>query len=451
MHETAGPDPASPVPEPPPLALAIGLELVTRYHLRLTDPRDARLGELGGAYPFGAATWTGRRAAYVGFYQPPDDPAAAARDLEERRQAALRWGEARLSAQGAERCDILLIAFGAVPRPAASGGGSGAVRVGAVAIEEAGTVDVLLPLARGLPGASELRHHVRSLRQGQPAPTLAAVDLAERQAVAAGYTAPTRRAMVSRPVATYGLIGMITVFYLIEKAVYGSYHGGARVSAIDLGAVCSGTVTIDCGVSLDNWWRLVTSDFLHDPSNILHILGNAMALFLLGGFVEQLYGRLVLIGTFLLTAALGDLFWMACTAIGLTSPAPGLGASGGILGLMGLLVMLGRVQGRDVPVGIAASIRQYAIGYSAFVVLLSLFNFVQNVNNWVHVGGFLAGVLLGLVIPPAEAVGGRRLRLVERGVLVAVIAAAAVALAIGIHHTAGILIQPAGEVPPGLD
>jgi membrane associated rhomboid family serine protease len=435
------------VTEPPPLALAIGLELVTRYHLRLTDPRDARLGELGAAYPFGAAAWTGRRAAYVGFYRPPADPAAAALDLEQRRAAALHWGEGRLAAQGAERCDILLIAFGAVPRPAAPDAGSGSVRVGAVAIDEAGTVNVLLPPARGLPGVAELRHHVRSLHQGRPAPTLAAVDLAERQRVAAGYTAPTRQAMVRRPVCTYGLIGIIVVAYIIEKAVYGSYHGGARVSSIDLGAVCSGTVTVDCTVSLDNWWRLVTSDFLHDPTNILHILGNSMALFLLGGLVEQLYGRLVLVGTFLLTAALGDLFWIACTAVGLTSPAPGLGASGGILGLMGLLVMLGRVQGKEVPVGIASSIRQYAIGYSVFVVVLSLFNFVQNVNNWVHVGGFLAGVLLGLVIPPVEAVGGRHLRLVERGVLVAVIAAAAVALAIGIHHTAGILIQPAGDVP----
>jgi membrane associated rhomboid family serine protease len=447
MHETVGPDPAGPVAEPPPLALAIGLELVTRYHLRLTDPRDARLGELGGAYAFGAAAWTGRRAAYVGFYRPPDDPAAAARDLEERRAAAMRWGEARLTAQGAERCDMLLIAFGTVPRAAASEtGGADAVRVGAVAIDQAGAVSVLLPLARGLPGAAELRHHVRALQQGRPAPTLAAVDLAERQTVAAGYTAPTRRAMVSRPVVTYALIGIIVAVYLVEKAVLDSVHGGARVTVIDLGAVCSGDVTTDCGPTADNWWRLVTSDLLHDPANILHILGNGMALFLLGGIVEQLYGRLVMLGTFLLTAAVGDLFWIACTSIGLTSSAPGLGASGGILGLMGLLVMLGRVQGRNVPVGIASSIRSYAISYSIFVIVLSLF--VPNVNNWVHAGGFLAGVLVGLVVGPVEAVGGRRLRLAERGVLLAVIAVAVLAVGIGAHHVADILSQPAGV--PGL-
>jgi membrane associated rhomboid family serine protease len=447
VHETAGPDPASPVNEPPPLALAIGLELVTRYHLRLTDPRDARLGELGGAYPFGAAAWTGRRAAYVGFYRPPDDPAAATRDLEERAAAARRWGESRLPAQGAERCDVLLIAFGTVPKPADQDGGSGPVQVGAVAIDQAGTVNVLRPLAKGLPGAAELRHHVRSLQRGRPAPTLAAVDLAERQTVAAGYTAPARRAMVSRPVVTYGLIAVIAAVYLLEKAVLDTVHGGARVTVIDLGAVCSGTVTADCGPTVDNWWRLVTSALLHDPANILHILGNGMALFLLGGLVEQLYGRLVLLGTFLLTAALCDLFWVGCTAIGLTSSAPGLGASGGILGLMGLLVMLGRVQGRNVPVGIASSIRSYAISYSIFVIVLSLF--VPNVNNWVHAGGFLAGALVGLVVGPVEAVGGRRLRLVERGALLLVIAVAVLAAGVGAHHVADILSQPAGV--PGLD
>ena len=75
--------------------------------------------------------------------------------------------------------------------------------------------------------------------------------------------------------------------------------------------------------------------------------------------------------------------------------------------------------------------------------------FVPNVNNWVHAGGFLAGVLVGVVVGPVEAVGGRRLRLVERGALLAVIAVAVLAAGIGAHHVADILSQPAGV--PGLD
>jgi membrane associated rhomboid family serine protease len=450
VRETVEPGQASPAPQqPPPLALTIGLELVTRYRLRLTDARDARLGELAGAYELGAAAWTGRRAAFVGFYRPPDDPAAAALDLEERCRTARRWGEARLLAQGAERCDILLIALGRVPRPATRDADTGAVRVGAAAIERDGSVTVLRPLPRGLPGVAELRHHVRTLLRGREAPTLAAVDLAERQTVAAGYVTPARRALVTRPLLTYTLIGVMAAVFILEKAVYGSVHGGVRVTSVDLGAVCSGPVTPDCTPSLGTWWRLVSSDFLHDPNNLLHIVGNSLALYYLGGLVEQLYGRLMLIGVFLATAALGDLFWIACTAVGLTGPAPGLGASGGILGLMGLLVMLGRVQGRDVPVGIAAAIRQYAIAYSLFVILFSVFSVVQNVNNFVHAGGFVAGVLLGLVVPPVEAVGGRRLRLVERGVLLAVAAAGAVALGLGAQHLAAVLAQPPGQLDLG--
>ena len=41
------------------------------------------------------------------------------------------------------------------------------------------------------------------MHDGSPTPTLAAVDLAERQAVAGGYVAPVRRAMVTQPVMTY--------------------------------------------------------------------------------------------------------------------------------------------------------------------------------------------------------------------------------------------------------
>jgi hypothetical protein len=56
------------------------------------------------------------------------------------------------------------------------------------------------------------------------------------------------------------------------------------------------------------------------------------------------------------------------------------------------------------------------------------------VNNYAHVGGFVGGMALALVLPPRAAIGGRDLRLVETAALALVIAAAAVALIFaGLH------------------
>jgi membrane associated rhomboid family serine protease len=94
--------------------------------------------------------------------------------------------------------------------------------------------------------------------------------------------------------------------------------------------------------------------------------------------------------------------------------------------------VLGRVEGRDVLVGVVASLRQYAITFVVLTILVGLF--VPNTNNFAHIGGFLGGVLVGLVLPPQAQVGGRELRLWERVLLGAVIAAGAVALGLAGHN-----------------
>ena len=58
-----------------------------------------------------------------------------------------------------------------------------------------GDAGALLPPPPGLPGLAEVRAAARSLRGGTVAPTLAAVDLAERETVHGGYVAPVRRAL----------------------------------------------------------------------------------------------------------------------------------------------------------------------------------------------------------------------------------------------------------------
>jgi hypothetical protein len=97
------------------------------------------------------------------------------------------------------------------------------------------------------------------------------------------------------------------------------------------------------------------------------------------------------------------------------------------LGLLGLLLVLGRRQGKDVPVGLVRALRQ---GVILSVILTAAMGFLlfPYINNYAHLGGFCAGALIGLVMPPVHAVGGRHLATWEKAIFAAVIAVGAVAL-----------------------
>jgi membrane associated rhomboid family serine protease len=437
-------DAAAPPPGPAPVALAIAFDLVTRYRLRLADVRDSRLAALGAPYELAAALWNGPRAALVAFYEPPEDPAAAGRDLAARCEAARRWGHERLQIQQASACDILLIALrpvgGAI---SAATSPSDPVRIGAAWVDaRGGSADQLLPIPAGLPSVGELRGRARAVRGGAPTPTLAAVDLAERQTVAGGYTAPVRRQMITQPYVTYGLIAAFALIYIFEKVLIPSSPGATGPDLYDFGALASPQY-----FGTQSWWRYISSAFLHDPGSIYHVFFNGIAMLFIGRLVEQFYGRLVLLGTFLATAVGGGLLWQAALAVGWDHASATLGASGGISGLVGLLLMLGRVQGRKVPVGIAHGIRNYAITVIALNIFLGFsglfgFSFVSGVNNFAHVGGLLSGAILGLLLPPLAGIGGRDLKTAEKVVLGVVIAAGAVALVIAMVHVVGAYTSP---------
>jgi len=416
------------------------LDLVTRFRLRLTDPRDSRLGELGdGKYELGAASWTGRRAVFVGFYTPAPDPAVAGPDLAARCAAAARWGAERLAVQGAERCDVLIVALGPVPGVLTAPATNPAVQVGAVAVDTAGDVSVLLPPPPDLPTPRDVRARATTLLGGQEAPTLAAVDLAERQAVAGGYSAPARTQLNARPIATYSLIAAFVVVFIGEKVLLRS-GGGDGLFA--MGALSNQN---SLGIPAPpRWWSFVSYAFLHDPGGgglgvsglPLHVIFNSFAMYIVGRLVEQLYGWRVLVVTFLVGAVGAGLASILVATVG-NGPTFTVGASGGIMGLLGLLFVLGRVQGRDVPVGIANTMRQYAITYAAFVVVFGFV--VPNVDNVAHIGGFITGALVGLALPPLRRVGGRDLQAWELLTVYGVYAAAGMALIFAAINVVGML------------
>jgi uncharacterized protein len=136
-------------------------------------------------------------------------------------------------------------------------------------------------------------------------------------------------------------------------------------------------------------WRLVTSMFLH--GGIGHLVGNMVPLFILGIACEHAFNAKRLLGIYLATGVTGG---VVSTAV---EPAATVNASGAIFGLMGCLVAMlrrhaRRVQVRDGRVGAVVglwALWQMAIGFTEPLIA-----------NFAHVGGFVAGALLGTAVSP---------------------------------------------------
>lgn len=166
-------------------------------------------------------------------------------------------------------------------------------------------------------------------------------------------------------------------------------------------------------------WRLLTSAFLHDTTWPIHILLNMYAVYLIGPYLESLFGRAFFIATYLL-AALGGSAGYVLIAGGYTVEAGRLfltsavGASGAVFGLFGALVVVQRKLGRELTqIGVILAIN-LVLGFV-----------VARIAWQAHLGGLLVGAACAAVI--AYAPQGPRRRLVQVGglVLVAILVAAA--------------------------
>lgn len=147
-------------------------------------------------------------------------------------------------------------------------------------------------------------------------------------------------------------------------------------------------------------WRWIACLFLH--TGWLHLIGNMLFFVLTGPFIEDVFGRPLFAGFYLLSGVMASAIHFA------QSPPDGIplvGASGAIAGVMGaFLVRLGRRRIRflwiPIPLPILWKMR-VSFHVPAFVVLpvwfaRELFNATQagegaGVAFWAHVGGFAFG------------------------------------------------------------
>ncbi len=157
-------------------------------------------------------------------------------------------------------------------------------------------------------------------------------------------------------------------------------------------------------------WRLLTAPLLH--GNFAHVLMNASSLWVLGRRVEALAKWPHLLLVFLVSMIGGGM------ASALFTKATSVGASGGIMGLLGFLIVFETLHKKLVP----KSSRRRLIGGVIGMGVIGLVGF-QFIDNGAHAGGLFAGMLYALIVFPSSS-SAQRPKMTNTDLIAGIMAAA---------------------------
>ncbi len=180
--------------------------------------------------------------------------------------------------------------------------------------------------------------------------------------------AGARSGSPARPVVTIVLVALNLLVFV------GTIVQSRSIMAVTESDIFYGGVLVPGLVAQGEWWRLITSGFLH--LGLLHIALNMIALWMLGQQLEPVLGRWRFLAMYLISLLGGS------AAIMLFYPAGGAvaGASGAVFGLLGaFLVVLIRLR---MPVSLIVP---------TIVINAIISVFVPGIALLAHVGGALAG------------------------------------------------------------
>lgn len=132
--------------------------------------------------------------------------------------------------------------------------------------------------------------------------------------------------------------------------------------------------------------RIILAMFLHADLN--HLFNNMIIVLFMGNVLEKAVGHFTFAGIYLLSGICGNV----CSLIYKLSAdrmSMSIGASGAVFGMDGLLLALVLFAGRRTS-GITPARVLFMVGLSLYNGFMS-----RNIDNAAHVGGLLAGFLLG--------------------------------------------------------
>ncbi len=171
--------------------------------------------------------------------------------------------------------------------------------------------------------------------------------------------------VVSTIIAINFIIFIITMLPYIGDAIF---YAGVNVNYL---------------VSGGQWWRVITSLFLH--AGFMHVLFNMFSLFLFGPELEKIAGK----ARFLTIYFLAGIFGNVATFVTQDATYATVGASGAIYGIFGAFAALVYYTRRTMP-----QLKQVIMPLIIISVIITFLT--PNINIAGHIGGLITGFLLGL-------------------------------------------------------
>ncbi|UDM32617.1 rhomboid family intramembrane serine protease [Lentilactobacillus laojiaonis] len=178
-----------------------------------------------------------------------------------------------------------------------------------------------------------------------------------------------------KPFMTYALIIIMVLIFIIM-----SLDGGTTNSynLVRFGA------QFNPYIMAGEYWRLVTPMFLH--IGFTHLFLNLFTIYLIGPYVEKIFGHLRFIIIFLLSGIVGNLASFAF------SDSVSAGASTAIFGLFGVFIMLSENFQNSI-------INNMARNFGLLIILNLVSDlFMPQVNIVGHIGGLIGGILASYIV-----------------------------------------------------
>jgi membrane associated rhomboid family serine protease len=190
------------------------------------------------------------------------------------------------------------------------------------------------------------------------------------------YTARTLMRGGGQPFVTQALIAINVAVYFIGLSQSTNDALGGRTGFTSDGGLAA------VFVADGDWWRVITSGFLH--AGLIHLAFNMFALWILGSQMEAAIGRLRFAIVYFVSMLSGALAVLLVSPNSLT-----VGASGAIFGLFGLALAAQRSRG--------INIWQSGLGGVLLINLAFTFG-VPGISIGGHLGGLAGGYLCGVLL-----------------------------------------------------